>query len=152
MMGDRASRGIRRRAVRAAATAVAAGVLMAAAAGCQPAPTTTLVVTYRDGHGGSLTYSVTCGPGAAASITPPVAGLAAGRACATVAAETTLLTEGPRTDLVCGQIYYGPQRATVTGNVGEAPVDLSLGRGNTCAEGTWRRLGDLVLRPAPGAR
>jgi hypothetical protein len=166
---------IGRRSARAAATAVVTGLVAMGAAACQPAPvpprpptplppittsTTTTVpaapapteleITYRDGTGRRpFTYTVRCGPGAAASITPALRVLDARRACATVAAERTLLVDGPPQGRYCTAQYHGPETARVTGHIDDDPVDQTFRRGNGCVEGDWRRVGDLVLRPMP---
>ena len=166
---------IGRRVARAVATALAAGALVAGVAACEPPrvpprpptprpPVTTttaptpvpavLEVTYRPGGSGStsLTYTVRCGPGTTASITPAVRGLDARRACTTVAAQRTLLVEGLPRGLVCTAQYFGPETARLTGHVGGAPVDQRLARYDGCVEGYWVRVGDLVLRPPAGTR
>jgi hypothetical protein len=149
-MGDRATKRTRRRWARAAGTAVAAGLLAAGAAGCEPAPTV-LEVTYRDGRGGSLTYTVSCGPDAAATISPAVAGLDARRACAVVDSERSLLVDGPPDDRYCAQQHYGPQNARLTGHIDDDPVDQTFRRNDACVEYDWRRVGALVQRPPAGA-
>lgn len=160
---------IGRRAVRAAATGAVAGLVVMGAAACEPPPipprppvttttTTTapatpapteLVVTYRanGSQGGSLVYTVRCGPGAAASITPAVAGLTARQACATVNAQRTLLVDGPPPSVACLFMIYGPQSARVKGHVDDAPVDRWFGRNDSCADRTWRQVAGLF--PAP---
>ncbi|HMJ78408.1 MAG TPA: hypothetical protein VK507_20665 [Iamia sp.] len=125
---------------------VAAATITAGLAGCEPA-TTVLDVVYRDGGGGTVSYTVECGPDLA-SITPAIAGLDADRACAVVAAETALLTQGPPAGRICAQQYHGPQQAQVTGHVDDASVALALRRNNGCVESDWRRLTGLVIRPA----
>ena len=162
------------RAARAAVTLVVTALVVLGVAACQPAPvpprpptprppttttTTTapasgpavLEITYRDGPSLrplTYTYTVRCGPGAAASITPAVGPLDARKACATVEAERTLLVDGPPRGRFCGQAIYGPETARVVGHIDDDPVDQTFRRGNTCLEGDWRRVGDLVLRPA----
>lgn len=170
---------IRRRAVRAAATVVATGLVAMGAAACQPAPVpprpptprppttlplppnttapaapvpAVLEVTYRSSGsgGGSLVYTVRCSPGGTASVTPPVAGVDARRACANAAAERTLLVEGPPPGRVCIQQYFGPDTARVTGWVDDAPVDLTFRRNDGCVEYDWYRVRHIV--PLPPAR
>lgn len=164
-----------RMAARAAAAAVAVVLVVTGAAACQPAPvpprpptprppittttttvpvpaSTVLEVTYRPSGsgGGSLTYTVRCGPGAAASVTPPMAGIDAGRACDNAETERTLLVEGPPTGRVCIQQYFGPQTARVTGHVDGSAVDRRLSRSNGCVEHDWYRVRHIV--PLPPAR
>ena len=163
---------IGRRAVQAAATAVVTGLVAMGAAACQPAPVpprpptplppittttttpvpapTVLEITYNDGTGRRpFTYTVRCGPGAAASTTPALRVLDARDACATVVAERTLLVDGPPQGRACTQQYHGPETARVTGHIDDDPVDQTFRRGNGCVESDWRRVGDLVLRPMP---
>lgn len=168
------ARAIGRRTARAASAVVAAGLVTLVAAACEPPPpvprpptprppvttttTTTpplapteLSVTVGVGLRQVATYTVRCGPGPEASITPAVPGLDARRACATVAAERALLVDGPPRGRFCTQQYFGPENARVTGHVGDAPVDQVFRRGNGCAEHDWIRVRELVLRPPFGS-
>lgn len=49
-------------------------------------------------------------------------------------------------DLVCTEIYGGPQTARVTGRWAGAPVDLELSRSNGCFISQWEGLVPLVPR------
>lgn len=165
---------IGRRAARAAMTVVATALVAMGVAACQPAPvppprpptplppvyTTTTVpadpaptvleVTHYPSwrSGGSSTYTVRCGPGAAASVTPAVAGLTARQACATVEARRTLLVEGPPPSGTCLQMIFGPQSARVKGHVGDAPVDRWFSRSDSCQDRIWWQVAGL-FPPTP---
>ena len=161
------------RAARVTVTALVAVLVVMGVAACQPAPVpprpptlplppnttapaapvpAVLEVTYRPNgsSGESLIYTVRCGPGAAASVTPAVAGVDARRACANAASERTLLVEGPPPGRVCTLQYFGPDTARVTGWLDDAPVDRTFRRNNGCLEGDWYRVRHIV--PLPPAR
>lgn len=54
------------------------------------------------------------------------------------------------TDLVCTEIYGGPQTAQVTGTWQGEPVDLELSRTNGCGAAQWDGLGPLLPGPVAG--
>lgn len=132
---------------RALGAAATAALLTVGAAACEPEPApapTELTVTYRPGRAATATtYTIRCGPGTAASVTPKVAGLDARRACTTVEAQRTLLVEGPTRSGGCAYMIFGPQSARVVGHVESATVDRWFGRNDSCAERAWGQVAGL---------
>lgn len=51
------------------------------------------------------------------------------------------------TDLLCTEVYGGPQTAHITGRWGGQPVDLRLSRENGCLISQWDSLGPLLPGP-----
>jgi len=75
-----------------------------------------------------------------------LAGAAAGRACATVAAPAAAayLRNPEPQGQVCTQIFSGPERAHVSGTLAGQPVDAQLGRRNGCETAGWELLKPLL--------
>ena len=55
------------------------------------------------------------------------------------------------TDLLCAEVYGGPQTAHITGTWKGQPVDLRVSRRNGCEISQWDSLGPLLPGPV-GAR
>lgn len=47
-------------------------------------------------------------------------------------------------DVVCAEVYGGPETATVRGTVRGRPVDLALSRTDACRTAQWDRLAPLL--------
>lgn len=111
--------------------------------GATPAPGTAvaadLTVTLDEtGSGATTTWHLTCGPDGGDH--PDPAG-----ACATLAAAggVTALAP-PRKDVVCTEIYGGPQTAHVEGTVAGTRVSADFSRTNGCGIARWDPLAPLL--------
>jgi hypothetical protein len=51
-------------------------------------------------------------------------------------------------DIICAQVYDGPETAHVTGRWHGEPVDLHLARSDSCRTTQWDGLGPLLPGPA----
>jgi hypothetical protein len=83
-----------------------------------------------------LTATLRCG-------TPPEATGFIGdaeKACRTVRATKQVLIHGPPDNVMCTEIYGGPQRARITGTVDKQRVDLEVTREDGCAIALWDEL------------
>jgi hypothetical protein len=90
-----------------------------------------------------LTATLRCG-------TPPEAtGFIsdAEKACRTVRATKQVLIHGPPDNVMCTEIYGGPQRARITGTVDKQRVDLEVTREDGCAIALWDELQTLLGAP-----
>lgn len=90
-----------------------------------------------------------CDGGAATGTGYLVAEADARAACAAVLREENhkLLVEGPAADRVCTEIYGGPQKATVTGEIRGARVNATITRTNGCGIADWEALVPLLGKP-----
>lgn len=96
----------------------------------------------------ALVATVSCA--GSATGTGFLAGPAATAACdhlRTKAAATRRLVEGRPPDLLCTEIYGGPETAHITGTINGAPVDTKITRTDGCGIADWTTLGAL-LAPA----
>lgn len=57
---------------------------------------------------------------------------------------STRLVEGPNPDLLCTEIYGGPEVATVTGEIQGQPVDTTIDRTDGCGIAAWDTLAPLL--------
>jgi hypothetical protein len=89
----------------------------------------------------SRTYTLTCDPTGGSHPR-------ALQACAELAA-LTAKGEDPfaptPSDLMCNQMYGGPQTATVTGTYRGRPVEASFGRTDGCAVDRWNHVAVLLV-------
>ena len=69
------------------------------------------------------------------------------RACAKLTAGGTKLFAPMRDDLICTDIYGGPQRALVVGSLGGKRVWVTFVRTNGCHISRWDRLSPWLLPP-----
>jgi Subtilisin inhibitor-like len=104
---------------------------------------TSLTVTYwphgREG-GDRERWTLRCNPARGTLANP-------GRACRRLAAGgTKLFTPVPR-DVVCTQIYGGPQVARVTGTVAGRRISTTFNRSDGCEVGRWDGLSAWLLPP-----
>jgi hypothetical protein len=86
-------------------------------------------------------YRLTCGDVAEGTLPDAVA------ACAHLASMPAPFAPLPA-DVMCSQVYGGPQTAHVTGRWHGSPVDLRLSRTDGCRTAQWASLGPLLPGPA----
>lgn len=100
---------------------------------------TDLVVEVRLGPGAAPTRTrLTCDPPGGDHPDPAAA-------CADLAREPEPFAPLPP-DVLCAEIYGGPETATVTGTYAGRPVALELSRTDGCRIAQWDRLGALLPR------
>ncbi len=92
-----------------------------------------LTVTVDDGSGDITTYTLRCEPAGGEHPDPAVA-------CAGLAAAGIEAFGPPDPGQACTEIYGGPQTATVTGTLAEAPVNATFSRANGCEIARWDAL------------
>ena len=105
--------------------------------------TTSLRVTYwEDGAvtSKSVTWTLRCDP-ASGSLARPA------RACTRLAAGGVKLFAPLRTDMVCTEIYGGPQRARVVGTVDGKRVWATFTRRDGCEIDRWQRISPWLVPP-----
>jgi hypothetical protein len=104
---------------------------------------TDLTIVVDDGTGKTTTWKLSCDPPGGTHPTPAAA-------CAVLAAKgRTALPPVPK-DMMCTQIFGGPQTAKITGTWLGKPVDSSLSRANGCEISRWKALEGLLPK-VPGA-
>lgn len=103
------------------------------------APTgTSLTVTLDEtGSGAVRTMTLTCDPAGGDHPDPAAA-------CAAVAAAGPAAFEPPPDDLMCTQLFGGPQVAVVEGTVAGVPVSARFSRTDGCEIGRWDALAPLL--------
>ena len=109
----------------------------AAAAGSD----TTLRITYWKDSGAppkSVTWTLRCTP-PRGSLPRPV------RACRKLARGGAALFAPLPPNIVCTEIYGGPQQARVTGVVRGKPVRATFSRVNGCEIGRWQRISPWLV-------
>jgi hypothetical protein len=105
--------------------------------------TTSLRVTYwEDGAvtSKSVTWTLRCDP-ASGSLARPA------RACTRLAAGGVKLFAPLRTDMVCTEIYGGPQRSRVVGTVDGSRVWATFARRDGCEIDRWQRISPWLVPP-----
>ncbi len=105
--------------------------------------TTSLRVTYwEDGAvtSKSVTWTLRCDP-ASGSLARPA------RACTRLAAGGVKLFAPLRTDMVCTEIYGGPQRSRVVGTVDGKRVWATFARRDGCEIDRWQRISPWLVPP-----
>ena len=130
------------RAAAPLAVLVAALVASTAALGAGSS-TTSLRVTYsEDGEvtSKSVTWTLRCDP-ASGSLARPA------RACTRLAAGGVKLFAPLRKDMVCTEIYGGPQRARVVGTVDGKRVWATFTRRDGCEIDRWQRISPWLVPP-----
>jgi hypothetical protein len=70
------------------------------------------------------------------------------RACAHARRVARLLTTGPDPGRACTEIFGGPERALVTGRIGDRRVRRAFKRTDGCEVADWRRAMPLLPRPS----
>jgi hypothetical protein len=109
----------------------------------QTASTTSLKVTYWPNGmsaAGKRTWTVACAPARGTLPKPAVA-------CRKLAAGGAKLLAPMRKDLLCTQIYGGPQVARVVGTVKGRRVAVSLHRRDGCGISRWDKLAPWLVPP-----
>jgi len=105
--------------------------------------TTSLRVTYwEDGAvtSKSVTWTLRCDP-ASGSLARPA------RACTRLAAGGVKLFAPLRKDMVCTELYGGPQRARVVGTVDGKRVWATFTRRDGCEIDRWQRISPWLVPP-----
>jgi len=105
--------------------------------------TTSLRVTYwEDGAvtSKSVTWTLRCDP-ASGSLARPA------RACTRLAAGGVKLFAPLRKDMVCTEIYGGPQRARIVGTVDGKRVWATFTRRDGCEIDRWQRISPWLVPP-----
>ena len=104
---------------------------------------TSLRVTYWENGAKtsmSVTWTIRCDP-PGGSLPRPA------RACARLAAGGAKLFAPLRKDIVCTEIYGGPQRARVVGTVGGMAIWTTFMRRNGCEIDRWQRISPWLVPP-----
>ena len=119
----------------------------AATASAATTATTALRVTYWEDvaePSESITWTLRCNP-ARGSLPRPA------RACARLAAGGARLFARLPRNIVCTEIYGGPQRARVVGTVNGRRIFATFARSNGCEIDRWQRISPWLV-PAGGVR
>jgi hypothetical protein len=134
------------RALRTPALALLALAAAGAALSGTPAPTSLRVTYWEDGSRTlpDATWTVRCNPPRGTLHRPAVA-------CRKLAAGGPRLFAPLPHDIVCTQIYGGPQKARVVGTVSGKRVRAVFTRTNGCEIGRWNALSPWLL-PRGGVR
>jgi len=133
--------------MRASLVAVLLAVTAAATASAATTATTALRVTYWEDvakPSESITWTLRCNP-ARGSLPRPA------RACARLAAGGARLFARLPRNIVCTEIYGGPQRARVVGTVNGRRIFATFARSNGCEIDRWQRISPWLV-PAGGVR
>ena len=144
-------------AVAAAASAAVAsagdggGTSPAASLGATPAAGSaepvSLTVTFSRRPGARSVAHLRC-RGSRATAGGFLRAVGARRACAHARGVSGLLTSGPDPHRACTEIFGGPERALVTGRIGDRRVRRSFKRTDGCEVADWRRAMPLLPRPS----
>jgi hypothetical protein len=110
--------------------------------GATPSTTSLRVTYWEDGAATSksVTWTLRCDP-ASGSLARPA------RACARLAAGGLKLFAPLRKDIVCTEIYGGPQKARVVGTVAGKRVWTTVTRRNGCEIDRWQRISPWLVPP-----
>jgi Subtilisin inhibitor-like len=133
--------------MRASLVAVLLAVTAATTASAATTATTALRVTYWEDvakPSDSITWTLRCNP-ARGSLPRPA------RACARLAAGGARLFARLPRNIVCTEIYGGPQRARVVGTVNGRRIFATFARSNGCEIDRWQRISPWLV-PAGGVR
>jgi Subtilisin inhibitor-like len=133
--------------MRASLVAVLLAVTAATTASAATTATTALRVTYWEDvakPSESITWTLRCNP-ARGSMPRPA------RACARLAAGGARLFARLPRNIVCTEIYGGPQRARVVGTVNGRRIFATFARSNGCEIDRWQRISPWLV-PAGGVR
>ena len=133
--------------MRASLVAVLLAVTAATTASAATTATTALRVTYWEDvaePSESITWTLRCNP-ARGSLPRPA------RACARLAVGGARLFARLPRNIVCTEIYGGPQRARVVGTVNGRRIFATFARSNGCEIDRWQRISPWLV-PAGGVR
>ena len=122
--------------------AVAALLAATLALAVTPAGTSLRVTYWEDGanEDASVTWTLSCNPARGTLARP-------GLACRRLAAGGPKLFAPLPKDIVCTEIFGGPQRARVVGTLAGKRVWATFSRQNGCHIGRWNRLAPWLLPP-----
>ena len=129
--------------MRASLATVLIAAIAAPAASASTTATTVLRVTYWEDSAKpseSVTWTLRCNP-ARGSLAHPA------RACARLAAGGAKLFAPLPRNIVCTEIYGGPQRARVAGTVNGRRVWATFARSNGCEIDRWERISPWLVPP-----
>lgn len=110
-----------------------------------------LTVTVIHPERETVSYRISC-LGDTATIEDAPLGVDPELACTSLmdAGVVERLVDGPPADQMCTENYGGPDVATITGTLGEAPVDATVNRTNGCGISDWEQLLAEILPAAVG--
>ena len=129
--------------MRASLVTVLIAAIAVTAAPAKTTATTTLRVTYWEDSAkpaDSVTWTLRCNP-ARGSLPRPA------RACSRIAAGGAKLFARLPRNIVCTEIYGGPQRARVAGTVNGRRVWATFARSNGCEIDRWQRISPWLVPP-----
>jgi len=134
------------------AIAAAAIVVLASSGSGGVSPTAsptaaTLTVTFSRRPGARSVAHLRC-RGSRATADGFLRAVGARRACAHARGISGLLTSGPDPHRACTEIFGGPERALVTGRIGDRRVRRSFKRTDGCEVADWHRAMPLLPRPS----
>jgi hypothetical protein len=118
-------------------------LLVAASAHAETSSGTSLRITYWDDPAKpteSVTWTLRCNPPRGSLALPA-------RACAKLARVGAKLFASTPKNVVCTEIYGGPQRARVVGTVNGNRVLATFSRTNGCAISRWQRISPWLVPP-----
>ena len=107
----------------------------------------TLTVTFSRRPGARSVAHLRC-RGSRAAADGFLRAVGARQACAHARGVARLLTTGPDPHRACSEIFGGPERALVTGRIGDRRVRRSFKRTDGCEVADWRRAMPLLPRPS----
>lgn len=122
--------------------------LLAIAAAAAPAPVT-LTVRYSNGSDVQHVAHLRC-RGDSAHADGFLRTTGAHAACRRARRIATFLATRPSSKRICTQIYGGPQRARITGTIGQRRIDRRFKRTDGCEIGDWQNAVPLVPRVRAG--
>ena len=123
----------------AAAGAVLVGCGSASSAGTSAATSLTITYSPHGSHAGATkTWRLRCGPAGGTLPRPAVA-------CRRLAAGGPKLFAAVPKDVVCAQIYGGPQTARVVGTLDGKRIAAAFSRVDGCQIGRWNRVSPWLL-------
>jgi Subtilisin inhibitor-like len=124
-------------------TAVASALIALPSALGGTAAETSLRITYWDDSGRpseSVTWTLRCNPARGSLARPAVA-------CRRLAAGGAKLFAPLPKNIVCTEIYGGPQKARVVGTVEGRRIWATFSRTNGCEIDRWRRISPWLVPP-----
>ena len=101
------------------------------------ASTSTDLTIVVDDNGKTETWTLTCDPAGGTHPHPDAA-------CSALAAKGRIAMPPVAKDVMCTQIYGGPQTAKITGTWRGEPVSASFSRHNGCEISRWKALEGLL--------
>jgi len=129
--------------MRASLVTVLIAAIAVTAASAKTTATTALRITYWEDSAKpseSVTWTLRCNP-ARGSLPRPA------RACSRIAAGGAKLFARLPRNIVCTEIYGGPQRARVVGAVNGRRIWATFARANGCEIDRWQRISPWLVPP-----